>query len=257
MVLVAALQLETRSDAWERTEALVARAAERGARVVAIPETFLEDAPLEPWREKLAALARARKVALVAGTLRESAAGDARPFQTTLVFSANGDEVHRYRKVHLFDVQVPGGPAEKESATLRPGPTDGVKAFELEPLGRCGAGICYDLRFPELWRALVAAGARTLFAPSSFALQTGKDHWHALLRARAIENLAWVVAPAQVGKKPDGRVRYGHASIVDPWGTIVADAGGDGEGLALAEVDLAMQERVREALPCLAHRRLP
>ena len=98
-------------------------------------------------------------------------------------------------------------------------------------------------------------GARTLFAPSSFALQTGKDHWHALLRARAIENLAWVVAPAQSGKKPDGRVRYGHAVVVDPWGTVVADAG-EGEGMALAEIDFERQASLRRALPCLEHRRL-
>ncbi len=254
--LVAAVQLETRPDAWQRAQALVALAAGRGASVVALPETFLEDEPLEPWHAKLSALARAHGVALVGGTLREGAAGDPRPYQTTVVFSAKGDEVTRYRKVHLFDVQVPNGPAEKESATLRPGPVDGVRAFELAPLGACGVGICYDLRFPELWRRLVVAGARTLFAPSSFALQTGKDHWHALQGARANENLAFVVAPAQVGKKPDGRVRYGHASIVDPWGTVLADAGAEGEGLALAELDFERQARLRAALPCLDHRRL-
>jgi predicted amidohydrolase len=256
MTLVAALQIEPGPHAWERSAALVALAASRGARVVALPETFLEDAPLEAHAADLAALARDREVALVAGTLREAAPADARPYQTTLVYNAKGDEVFRYRKLHLFDVTVPGGPAEKESASIRPGPVEGARAFELEPIGRCGLGICYDLRFAELWRALVAGGARTLFVPSSFALQTGKDHWHVLLRARAVENLAWIVAPAQVGRKPDGRVRYGHALIVDPWGTVLADAGGDGDGIALAELDFARQEKVRAALPCLEHRRL-
>lgn len=261
MTLVAAIQLETRPDAWERAQALVALAADRGARVVALPETFLEygpadDTSLETWSPRLAALARAHGVALVGGTLKEAAPGDPRPHQTTAVYSRSGDEVFRYRKVHLFDVEVPGGPAEKESATLRPGPVAGVRAFELDPLGKVGTGICYDLRFPELWRRLVADGARLLFAPSSFALQTGKDHWHALLRARAIENLAWVVAPAQVGRKPDGRLRYGHACIVDPWGTVVADAGAEGEGLALFEVDFERQSKLRAALPCLEHRRV-
>src|SRR5580692_4327541 len=113
MTVVAALQLEPRKDAWDRARALVGRACDRGARVVALPETFLEDEPLEPWREKLSLLARENDVALVAGTLREDAPGDPRPYQTTLVLSASGEEVFRYRKVHLFDVDLPGGPTEK------------------------------------------------------------------------------------------------------------------------------------------------
>jgi predicted amidohydrolase len=255
VTLVAAIQLEPRTDAWDRARSLVARARERGARVVALPETFLEDEPLERWHERLAALARENAVALVAGTLREHAPGDARPYQTSVVFDATGREVFRYRKVHLFDVDLPEGPREKESAALRPGPTDGVRPFELAMLGRCGLGICYDLRFPELWRSLVVAGARTLFVPSSFAEKTGKAHWHVLLRARAIENLAWVVAPGQVGKKLDGRVRFGHSLVVDPWGTVVAEAG-EGEGMAIADVDTAEQDRARRGLPCLEHRRI-
>lgn len=256
MPVVAALQLEPGPRALERAAALVSRARERGAQVVALPETFLEDDALHEHQAALAALARDQEVALVAGTLREAAPGDPRPYQTTLVLDAKGEEVFRYRKVHLFDVSIPGGPDERESETLRPGPLEGVRPFELAPLGTCGLGICYDLRFPELWRALAARGARVLFAPSSFALGTGKDHWHLLLRARALENLAWLVAPAQVGRKPDGRVRYGHAAIVDPWGTVVADAGAEGDGIALAEIDLERQERLRRALPCLEHRRL-
>jgi nitrilase len=260
VVLVAALQLECSPDL-ARASRLVALAAGRGARVVALPESFLDAEPLadhdvRALGETLGALAREHRVALVAGTLREPAPGDPRPYQSTLVFSAEGREVARYRKVHLFDAAVPDGPAERESASLRPGQVDGVRPFDLEPLGRCGVGICYDLRFPELWRRLALGGARTLFVPSSFARETGMDHWHVLLRARAIENLAWVVAPAQVGPKSGGRVRYGHAVIVDPWGTVVADAGGGGDGMALAEVDLARQDRVRAALPCLEHVRL-
>jgi predicted amidohydrolase len=255
VTLVAAIQLEPRQDAWDRVRALVARARERGAKVVALPETFLEDESLEPWHSRLATLAHESGVALVAGTLREHAQGDARPYPTSVVFDAAGREVFRYRKVHLFDVDLPGGPSEKESASLRPGPTDGVRPFDLPELGRCGLGICYDLRFPELWRSLSAAGARTLFVPSSFAEKTGKAHWHVLLRARAIENLAWVVAPGQVGRKPDGRVRFGHSLVVDPWGTVVAEAG-EGEGMAIADIDAAEQERARRGLPCLEHRRI-
>jgi predicted amidohydrolase len=264
-VLVAALQLDTRDDpetAWERARELTARAAARGARVVALPENFLDESiapreqPFETWRSWLAELAHENKVALVAGTVRETAPGDLRPFQTTLVFSLDGHEVHRYRKLHLFDARPLHGPEEHESLTLRPGLVDDVRAFELAPIGRSGVGICYDLRFPELWRRLARDGARTLFVPSSFALGTGKDHWHVLLRARAIENGAYVVAPAQVGPKPGGRHRYGHALVVDPWGTVLADAGGENEGFALAEIEPAFQERVRRALPTLDHARL-
>jgi predicted amidohydrolase len=263
--LVAAVQLETREDpdaAWARTCDLVARAAARGAAVVALPENFLDesleprDQPFETWRGSLSSLAQHHRVALVAGTVREPAPGDPRPFQTTLVFAPDGSLAHAYRKVHLFDAAPLTGPPERESRTLRPGLLEDVRAFELPPIGSAGVGICYDLRFPELWRRLAVGGARTLFVPSSFALGTGKDHWHVLLRARAIENGAYVVAPAQVGPKPGGRIRYGHAVVVDPWGTVLADAGGEGEGLALAEIDPAFQEKVRGALPCLEHMRL-
>lgn len=264
-ILVAAVQLETKDDpelAWERARELVARAADRGARVVALPENFLDESldprqePFEGLKGWLAALAREHEIGLVAGTIREPAPGDLRPFQTTLAFAPSGDEVHRYRKVHLFDAAPLVGPEEQESRTLRPGLLDDVRAFELPPLGRAGVGICYDLRFPELWRRLAKDGAKTLFVPASFALGTGKDHWQVLLRARAIENGAYVVAPAQVGPKPGGRQRYGHACIVDPWGNVLANAGGEREGLAIAEVDPAFLARVRRALPTLDHARL-
>jgi predicted amidohydrolase len=255
---VAALQLEARGSpalAWERARAVANQAASRGARVVAFPETFLDvegaGEDFDLWRERLACLARELGVALVGGTLREAVPGDRRPYQTTVVLAATGEERFRYRKVHLFDAAPPGGVAERESDVIRPGESEGVSPFDLPPLGTCGVGICYDLRFPDLWRRLVHAGARTLFMPSSFTVATGKDHWHVLLRARAIENLAWVVAPAQVGVKSGGRVRYGHACVVDPWGTVLADAGSEGDGFALAEIDFDFQDRVRANIPCL------
>ena len=160
----------------------------------------------------------------------------------------------RYRKIHLFDIDLPGGPTFRESAHIAPG--DDVVAVPT-PLGVIGLSICYDLRFPELYRKLVDAGAEILTVPSAFTLQTGKDHWHPLLRARAIECQSWVLAPAQEGRHDDQGLRhsYGHALIADPWGTVVAECG-DGEGFCLAEIDLERVRRVRAAIPVEQHRRL-
>ncbi|MGH9464749.1 MAG: nitrilase-related carbon-nitrogen hydrolase, partial [Thermoanaerobaculia bacterium] len=159
-----------------------------------------------------------------------------------------------YRKIHLFDVDLPGSVRFAESETVVPGDDVIVVAT---PLARLGLSICYDLRFAELYRRLADGGAQVLLVPSAFTLATGKDHWHALLRARAIENQCWLIAPAQTGRHDDGGLResYGHALIADPWGAVVAQAS-DGPGLALAEIDLERVERVRAALPVARHRRL-
>ena len=156
-----------------------------------------------------------------------------------------------YRKMHLFDVDVPGGKRFRESDTVEPG-ADVVVA--PTPWGGLGLSICYDLRFPELYRAHAAQGARIIAVPSAFTLETGKDHWHVLLRARAIENQVYVMAPAQFGTHGPTRRSYGHALVVDPWGVIVAECG-DQEGFALARLDFAHQDKLRAALPCLTHRR--
>ena len=160
-----------------------------------------------------------------------------------------------YRKIHLFDVDLghlPGGKRFCESDAIEPG-TEVVVAET--PWGGLGLSICYDLRFPELYRALVARGARLVAVPSAFTMETGRDHWHVLLRARAIENQVYVMAPAQFGVHGSNRRSYGHALIVDPWGTILAECG-DQEGFALARIDFAQQDKVRSTLPCLTHRRL-
>ncbi len=265
-VVVAAAQMQSGGDPEEnrgRASELVRRAAGRGAAVVGLPENVLfEGAPGEPvvhdvvrWSERFAALAREASVSIVAGTLGEPSQPGALPFNTTLAFAADGRCVGRYRKIHLFDVDVPGGPNERESARLSSGEPEAV-VVDLPPLGAVGLSICYDLRFPELYRELVAAGARTLFVPASFAMGTGRDHWETLLRARAIENVAWVVAPAQHGTTPDGRAKYGRAMVVDPWGTVLAVAPDGRDGLAVAELEMGRQDRIRRALPCLDHARL-
>ncbi|MCO5167352.1 MAG: carbon-nitrogen hydrolase family protein [Planctomycetes bacterium] len=266
MVLVAAIQVDSTDDEernWSRAEALARQARARGAEVVALPENLLYEGsdlerrhPLEEWEPRLAALARELEVTLLPGTLREPVEGDpTRAYNTLLAYGPDGARLARYRKIHLFDVDVPGGPSERESEVIAAGAPEPV-VVDLPPLGRAGLSVCYDLRFPELFRALVARGARVLFVPASFALMTGKAHWEPLLRARAIENLAWVVAPGQSGRKPNGRLKFGNTMIVDPWGTVVARAREVAEDVVVAEVDLAYQDEVRRAIPCLSHRRL-
>jgi predicted amidohydrolase len=160
-----------------------------------------------------------------------------------------------YRKIHLFDVDlaaVPGGRRFRESETVEPGTAPVVAET---PWGGLGLSVCYDLRFPELYRELGKRGARMVTVPSAFTLETGKDHWHVLLRARAIENQVFLLAPAQFGSHGPTRRSYGHALVIDPWGAVIAECG-DHEGFARARIDFDYLDKVRSALPCLSHRRL-
>jgi predicted amidohydrolase len=268
-VSFAALQMSSQASVPEnlgRVAALVGEAARRGARVVLLPENFALmgeeadkravaedlDAGAGPIARQLAALARAHRVAIVAGGLPERSGDTARPFNTCAVFDEEGRLVARYRKVHLFDVDLPDGTTYRESAST----TAGTEPVVVTLAGlRVGLSICYDLRFPELYRALSRLGADVLVVPAAFTLTTGKDHWHVLLRARAIEAQAYVVAAAQGGKHPRGRQTYGKSCLVDPWGEIVAQAS-EGEGIAIADVDPGYIARVRASLPALAHRKL-
>jgi predicted amidohydrolase len=188
----------------------------------------------------------------VAGSILERTAGDGRSFNTSCVLAPDGRVAARYRKLHLFDVDLPGRVSVRESDTRTPGEDVVVAPTEL---GTLGLSICYDLRFPELYRRLVQAGAELLILPSAFTFVTGAAHWETLCRARAIENQCWLLAANQTGMSPHGFADYGHSMIVDPWGTVVARAG-DGEGVVLAEIDRALQARVRRELPCLDHVRL-
>lgn len=266
MYLAAALQITSLGDKEENLKkalALVDRAADAGARFVALPENVLYMGPEAdratiaerldgPSLTRLAAKAKERQLHLLAGSITEPGAPGGRFYNTSVLFGPGGERLAVYRKIHLFDVDIPDGATYRESATVTPGEETVVATTAW---GRIGLSVCYDLRFPELYRALSARGAEILTVPAAFTLLTGKDHWEVLLRARAIENTCWVIAPAQVGRHSDRRVTYGNAMIVDPWGTVVARCS-DGPGFCLAELDARVLDSVRAQIPCLAHRRL-
>jgi predicted amidohydrolase len=258
----------------ERARELVCEAATAGALIVGLPENFAylggrqdhklaiaEDLPavgatehggFGPILSAMRALALKAGVWLLLGGFPEKSRSAGRISNTSVLMDPEGTLSAIYRKMHLFDVDVPGGKRFRESETVEPG-SDVVVA--PTPWGGLGLSICYDLRFPELYRAHAAKGARMIAVPSAFTLETGKDHWHVLLRARAIENQVYVMAPAQIGAHGPTRRSYGHALVVDPWGVIVAECS-DQEGFALARLDFAHQDKLREALPVLTHRRI-
>ena len=266
---VAAVQLQSQDDFAQNLDEcarLVAAAGRDGARLVVLPENcvyFGADEqkqqhaerlapPYGPIQRALAEMARSAGVYLVAGGIPEASDAPARPYNTALVLDPQGELVCSYRKLHLFDVALPDGTNLSESSSTLAGSS--LATFDVGRF-RVGLSICYDLRFPELYRELVTRGANVLLVPAAFTLHTGKDHWHALLRARAIESQCYVVAAAQWGKHPRGRATYGHSLVIDPWGTIMAEAS-DRVGLVSATLDLNYLEQVRRAVPCLSHRRL-
>jgi predicted amidohydrolase len=197
-------------------------------------------------------VARERKIAIVAGGMPEKTSDPKRVFNSAVYIDQTGEIGAVYRKIHLFDVAIPDGARYAESESVESG-KDVVVA--QTPWGGLGLSVCYDLRFPELYRELAKRGARMLTVPAAFTLHTGRDHWHVLLRARAIENFAFVLAAAQWGKHNEKRFTYGHAMIVNPWGHVLAECG-DSEGIAVAELDFDYQDRVRREVPALGHRRL-
>jgi predicted amidohydrolase len=266
MTRLAAVQMTSGADKaknLEVAERLIRKAAKSGADFVGLPENFAWMGP-EPERaanaetlegeslRRLAGLARELGITLLAGSVLEEGAPGGRCFNTSVLFGPDGKRLAVYRKIHLFDVEVGDGQTYRESAAVAPG-TEVVVADA--PLGKVGLSVCYDLRFPELYRRHAELGAVVLTVPAAFTLMTGKDHWEVLLRARAIENQAYVLAPAQQGRHPKDRLTWGHAMVVDPWGLVVARAS-EGEGVALAELDLEYLARVRQGLPALKHRRL-
>jgi predicted amidohydrolase len=243
--------------------AFVEEAAARGAALVGLPENFaflrregepipcaqgLDDEIVGTLRE----LASRHRVWLLGGTFPE-AAGE-RIHNTSVAVDPEGRIAAVYRKIHLFDVDLSaqGGLVYRESERVAPGRE---LALVEAPFGGIGLSVCYDVRFPELYRALAARGARFLAVPAAFARETGRDHWEVLLRARAIENQAFVIAAAQFGDHGGGRTSYGRSMIVDPWGLVLARAP-DAPGVIVAECRLDQQDRIRAALPVLRHRRL-
>ena len=210
--------------------------------------------PGGPAYEFLRRIARQRNIHVHGGSLGEKGVG--KLFNTTVVFDPGGSELARYRKIHLFDITTPDGQGYRESASYGSGDT--VVTYEAGGV-TVGCAICYDLRFPELFLALRRAGAELIFLPSAFTLQTGRDHWEPLLRARAIETQCWMAAPATWGKHLDAsggtRITYGHSLVCDPWGTVVARVS-DGIGWTTARIDPGLTSRVRRDMPMLDHRQL-
>ncbi|HVY29806.1 MAG TPA: carbon-nitrogen hydrolase family protein [Polyangiaceae bacterium] len=266
-LVVGAVQLNSQADVAKNLESCrrqVARAASRGAELVVLPENFaffgpetdkrsiaeaLVDGPIS---SALRAMAREHRVSVVAGGFPESSGDADRPHNTLLVVGPDGSDLATYRKIHLFDVELGSGGSYAESDAT----SAGSSVVVVEVAGfKLGLSICYDLRFPELYRALSEQGAEVLLVPAAFTLHTGKDHWHVLLRARAIEAQAFVVAAGQQGAHYGGRQTYGHSLVCDPWGTVIAEAY-DGEGVVCATLERARLESVRSSLPSLRHRKL-
>lgn len=244
-------------------EDLVREATKAGATFVALPECMVflraegEKGPegqgiAGPWAKRFSDLSRELSVTILMGSFPEAAEEAARPHNTILLFGPTGERLAAYRKIHLFDIDLPGLEHLKESKATSPG-TELVVADA--GFAKLGLSICYDLRFPELYRALSGRGAEVLLVPSAFTDRTGRDHWEVLLRARAIENLCYVMAPAQWGRHSATRASYGHAMIVDPWGTVLAQVP-DGEGFALAVLDFDRLHRLRAELPALQAKKL-
>jgi predicted amidohydrolase len=249
-------------------EALIERAvAEERPDWVLLPEFFdwaggskadklanAETFPGGPAYEMARGQAIRHRIFVHAGSIMEKIEGEARIHNTSVVFNRAGEEIARYRKIHLFDVTTPDGASYKESQAVKPG--DKVVTYDCEGV-TIGCSICYDLRFPDLFQALAEKGAEVIALPAAFTLQTGKDHWEVLLRARAIETEAYVCASAQTGSFTVGneqRHTYGHSLVADPWGHVVAKAS-DGAGIVSARIDPAQVERVRGLIPVAEHRR--
>ena len=266
--LAAAVQMTSLPDVehnLSQAEDLIQLAANRGAELVCLPENFSflgdEEAKVKQAQEIATAsqnflvlMARRYHVTLLGGGFPVPALGDTtgKMFNTALLVSPEGEELARYRKMHLFDVNLPDGNTYQESQTIVAG-AEPPPVFYSDRLGNLGLSVCYDVRFPELYRYLASEGANILFVPAAFTAFTGKDHWQVLLQARAIENTCYVIAPAQVGRHNPRRQSHGHAMIVDPWGTILSDAG-DQTGVAIAEITPSRLEQVRRQMPSLQHR---
>jgi nitrilase len=245
-------------------EKLIARATRAGAQLIVLPENFAcmpkaeadrlavaEDDGRGPIQDFLATRARTEKVWIVGGTIPLRAGAD-KARAACLLYDDSGARVARYDKIHLFDVQLPNGEVYRESRAIEAGDTLVVVDT---PVGRLGLAVCYDLRFPELFRGLLDRGAELLALPAAFTAHTGRAHWEVLLRARAVENFFYVAASAQWGTHANGRHTHGDSMIVNPWGEVL-DRLPQGTGYAIAEIDLDEQARLRQNLPALEHRRL-
>ena len=264
-MLVAAIQMNSQDHKEKNVrtaETLIDRAAERGVKLALLPEMFNflgpgDQRPVEaeeipgPTIERMMEKAARHGMFIVAGSILEKSPEPDKVYNTSVLIDPKGRIITLYRKIHLFDVVVEGQPPYQESASVIPG--DEIVISETA-LGILGLTICYDLRFPELYCGLSSRGAQILTIPAAFTLHTGLAHWEVLVRARAIENLCYVIASAQVGSHPVNRECFGSSMIVDPWGTVLARAP-QTESVVVAEIDLASLNKIRKNLPSLTHRR--
>jgi predicted amidohydrolase len=262
---VAVCQLNAREDRTANLAVardLLAQAAAAGADLALLPEyvDYLGPAEGEPKPEGVdgefaaffAEAARSLRMWVVAGSFHETGPDDVRSHNTSLVFDRTGQLAAAYRKIHLYDVQIPDRVSYQESRTVAPGAD--LVTVDVEGV-RVGLSICYDLRFPELYRRLAIDGAQVLLVPAAFMAHTGRDHWEVLLRARAIENQCYVVAAGQIGDHEPRRTCFGRSMVIDPWGTVVAQLP-DTVGVTVADLDLDRLHQLRQELPSLANRRL-
>jgi predicted amidohydrolase len=245
-----------------QAEELLDLAVRQGAELVTLPENFSflgdEEAKLaqaeaiaQASREFLKTMAQRFQITLLGGGFPVPATGG-KVYNTALLVTPNGQEVAIYQKMHLFDVNLPDGNTYQESSMVLKG-QQLPSIYDSDTLGKIGLSVCYDVRFPELYRHLSAQGGEVLCIPAAFTAYTGKDHWQVLLQARAIENTCYVIAPAQTGWHNTRRQSFGHAMIIDPWGVVLADAG-ESVGVAIAPIDPVRLEQVRRQMPSLQHR---
>jgi deaminated glutathione amidase len=264
---VSLIQMNTRDDKAANLRVareLIEAAVERDRPdIVSLPETWTsmtsnfdvqygnsETIPDGEACRMMAELAQKHGIYVHGGSMAERS--DGKCFNTTLVFNPSGEIIARYRKIHLFDVEVPGGVSYRESATMKAG--SDVVTCDIDGT-TVGLSVCYDMRFPELYRALRDQGAKVIFLPAAFTMMTGRDHWETLIKARAIETQSWLVAPAQIFEHDNGKICYGRSIVVDPWGTVVAKAP-DKVGFVTADIDPAYADEVRAKMPVMQHHRL-
>lgn len=245
-----------------QAEELIDLAVRRGAELVGLPENFSflgdeeqkitqADAIAQQTEKFLKTMAQRYQIFLLGGGFPVPVE-NGKFYNTAVLISPNGQELARYEKIHLFDVDLPDGNVYHESGMVLAGKNTKV-VYHSPELGNLGLSVCYDVRFPELYRSLTQADANVLFVPAAFTAFTGKDHWQVLLQARAIENTCYVIAPAQTGYHNSRRQSHGHALIVDPWGVILSDAGTE-PGVAIAPIEPSRLDQVRQQMPCLQHR---
>ena len=264
--LAAAVQMTSVPDLQKnlaQAEELIELAVRRGAELIGLPENFpfmgeenqklAQAQTIATETEKfLKTMAQRFQVTILGGGFPIPVDSTGKVYNTALLIDPNAQELLRYYKVHLFDVNVPDGNTYRESSTVMAG-EDLPSVYFSQDFGNIGLSVCYDVRFPELYRHLSLKGADVMFVPAAFTAFTGKDHWQVLLQARAIENTCYVIAPAQTGLNYARRQTHGHAMIIDPWGMILADAG-EKPGVAIAEINPSRLEQVRRQMPSLQHR---